>query len=90
MESDHENPWEGILSSTMFAIWSMVYTTTHHTPPQLVFGRNSFLNINQEANGQLSKQRKLALINKVNQKDNYHRQSHVYYTGDKVLLENVL
>ena len=28
MDLDNGNPWEGILSSTMFAIRSMVHTTT--------------------------------------------------------------
>ena len=28
MDLDNESPWEGILSSTMFAIWSTVHTTT--------------------------------------------------------------
>ena len=71
MDLDDENPWEGILSSTMFAIRSTVHTTTQHTPSQLVFGRDAILNINQEANWQLIKQRKQALINKGNQKENH-------------------
>ena len=50
MDLDDENPWEGILSSTMFAIRSTVQTTTQHTPSQSVFGRDAILNINQEAN----------------------------------------
>ena len=41
MDLYHENPWEGILSSTMFAIGSTVYTSTQHTPSELVFGRNN-------------------------------------------------
>ena len=41
---------KGILSSTMFAIRSTVHTNTHHTLSQLVFGRDTILNINQEAN----------------------------------------
>ena len=77
-------PWEGIFSSTMFAIRSTVHTTTQHTPSQLVFGRDAILNINQEANWQLIKQRKQVLINKGNQKENHSRQSHMYCTGDKV------
>ena len=85
MDLDHENPWEGILSSTMFAIWSMVDTTTQHTPSQLVFVRDAILNINQEANWQLIKQLKQTLINKGNQKENHCRQSYVYRTEDKVL-----
>ena len=47
---EYENPWEGILSSTMFAIRSMMYTTTQFTPSQLVFSRDAILNINQESN----------------------------------------
>ena len=55
MDLDHENPWEGILS-----IKSTVHTTTQHKPSQLVFGRDAILNINQEANWLLMKQRKQA------------------------------
>ena len=64
-------------------------TTTQHTPLSLVFGKDLVLNINQEANLQLIKQRKQALINKDDQKENRHRQSHVYRTEDKVLLKIV-
>ena len=49
-ELDNENPWEGILSSTMLAILFTVHTTIQHTPSQLVFGRGAILNINQKAN----------------------------------------
>ena len=70
IDLDNENLWEGILSSTIFAIRSTVHTTTQYTPSQLVFGRDAILNINQEANWQSIKQRKLALINKGNQKLN--------------------
>ena len=52
MDLDDENPWEGLLSSTMFAIRSMVHTTIQHTPSQLVFGRDAILNMNLEANWQ--------------------------------------
>ena len=55
---------------------------------QLVFVRHTILNISQEANWQLIKQHEQALINKSNQKENCHGQSHVYRTGDKVLLKN--
>ena len=73
MDLDNENPWEGILSSTMFAIQSTVYTTTQHTTSQLVFVRDAILNINQEANWQLITQSKQALIYKGNQKENRRR-----------------
>ena len=32
MNLDNENPWEGILSSTMFGIHSKIYRTTQHKP----------------------------------------------------------
>ena len=67
----------------MIAIWSTVHTTMQHTPSQLVFGMDAIFNINQEANWQLIKQRKHALINEGNQKENRLRQSHVYHTRDK-------
>ena len=38
MDLDNENPWEGILQSTVFAIQSTVHTSTQHIPSQLVFG----------------------------------------------------
>ena len=76
MDLDNEKPWEGALSSTMFAIRFTVHTTTQHTPSQLVFGRDAILNINQEANWQLIKQRKQALINIGSQKEICQRQSH--------------
>ena len=66
MDLDNENPWERSLSSTIFAIRSTVYTTTQHTPSQLVFGRDAIPIINQEAKWQLIKQRKQVLINKDN------------------------
>ena len=70
MDLDNENPWEGILSSTMFTIRSTVHTTTQHTLSQLVFERDAILNIDQEANWQFIKQREQALINKSNKKEN--------------------
>ena len=88
MDLDNEKPWEGILSLTMFAIRSTVHITTQHTPSQLVFDRDAILNINQDANWQLIKQRKQPLINKGNQKQNHSRLFHMLCTIDKVLLKN--
>ena len=70
MDLDDVSPWEGVLSSTMFAIRSTVHTAMQHTSPQLVCGRDAILNINQDTNWQLIKQRKQVLINKGNQKEN--------------------
>ena len=78
MDLVNENPWEGILSSTMFAMRSIVHTFMQHTMSQLVFGRDAIPNINQEASWQLIKHRKQVFINKDNQKENRRRQSHLY------------
>ena len=77
-----------IFSLTMFVIQSTVHTTSQHTLVQLVFSTDAILNINLEANWQSMKQFKHALINKGSQKENLHRESHIYYTGDNVLLKN--
>ena len=66
IDLDNESPWEGVLSSNLFAIQTNVHTTTQDAPSQLVFRRDAILNINQEANWQLIKQRKQTLINKGN------------------------
>ena len=84
MDLDDEKSWEGVLSSTMFAIRCTAHTTTQHTPSQLEFGREALLYINEGANCQLIKQRKQALINDGNQNENHSRQSQVYRTGNKV------
>eukprot|EP00957_Ditylum_brightwellii_P201919 15327800-Ditylum_brightwellii.AAC.1 len=47
---DPDDPWGGILSSVMFAIWSTMHTTPKATPMQLLFGRDAMLNIMHLAN----------------------------------------
>ena len=44
MVLDDQNPWNGILASTMFALRAMVYTTTQYTPAQLIFERDLIIN----------------------------------------------
>ena len=61
MDLDNDNPWEEILSCTMFAIRSTVHTTTKHASSQRVFGKDAILNI-------ITYNHKQALINKGNQK----------------------
>ena len=50
---DDENPWDGVLSATMFALRATVHTTTRFTPTQLVFGRDAILNTRHKANWQI-------------------------------------
>ena len=84
---DEEDPWQGILAATMFALRATVHTTTQATPAQLVFGRDAILNVTFEADWNLIRERKQTLIRKNNQRENSKRKVHQYHVGDKVLLK---
>ena len=83
---DAKDPWKGIISAVSFAIRSTIHTTTQKTPAQLVFGRDMILNVQHIADWQHIKERKQALINKNNERENRTRHSHVYKQGDQILL----
>ena len=85
---DSDDPWSGILSATDFAIRNTVHTTLLSTPAQLVFGRDSILNISHEANWKLIRDRKQKLIKKNNERENRTRKVHQYKTEDLVLIKN--
>ena len=55
---DPDNPWEGILSATIFAIQATYHTTLQATPAQLVFGHDAILNVQFEAHWNLIQQNK--------------------------------
>ena len=81
MEVEEENPWSGILAATMFAIRSTVHTTSQYTPMQLVFGRDSILNVAHTANW---KQR---LIRQNNILENRKHIPYQYKVGEQVLIK---
>ena len=58
MVLDDENPWDGILASTMFALRVTVYTTTQYTPSQLESSHDFILHTNHKANWQFIKKNK--------------------------------
>ena len=55
MVLDDENPWDGILASTMFALRATVHTNTQYTPAQLIFGRDSIISRSRLENNQETK-----------------------------------
>ena len=59
---DEKDPWSSILSATMFAVRSVVHTTNMASPMQLVFGQNTILNVQHEANWRYIKERKEKFI----------------------------
>ena len=86
LELDLDDPWSDILAATMFAMRSTVHTTTKSTPAQLVFGRDSILNIQHQANWQMIKKRKQDLIDKNNARENRKRKAYKYLSGQQVLV----
>ena len=89
-EINEEDPWTGILATTMFATRATVHTTLGATPSQLVFGRDAILNAAFEADWGLIKQRKKELIAKNNERENSKRIDYQYTVGEKVLLKEGL
>jgi RNase H-like domain found in reverse transcriptase/Integrase zinc binding domain/Reverse transcriptase (RNA-dependent DNA polymerase) len=86
---DEDDPWEGILAATMFAVRATYHTTLQATPAQLVFGRDAILNIRFEANWNYIKEQKQKLIHKNNKAENAKRIPHKYKVGDKVLFREI-
>jgi len=85
---DMEDPWSGILAATMFAIRYMVHTTTQHMPMQLVFSRDSFLNISHDnVNWKFIKERKQCLNKINNQRKNKKIIPYDYKVGHKVIVK---
>ena len=82
------DPFEGVLAAAMFAVRSTYHTTLQATPAQLVFGRDSILNIKFDANWKYINARRQAMIRKNNQSENAKRIAHQYKAGDKVLCAN--
>ena len=50
-----DDPWSGILATTMFTMRATVHTTLQATTSQLVFGQDSMLNITHDTNWKLEK-----------------------------------
>ena len=87
-ELDLDDPWSGILSAVIFAMQSMVHTTTKATPMQLVFGHDAIMNLTFNANWYLIQIKKQEAINKKNAKENSKPIQHEYKVNNQVLVEN--
>ncbi len=85
-ESTEKDPWTGVLAAVSFATRATYHTTLQATPAQLVFGRDSILNIMHEANWKYIKARKQDIIDQNNERENSRRVPYDYHVGDKVLM----
>jgi hypothetical protein len=86
---DEDDPWEGILAATMFAIRLTYHTTLQATPSQLVFGQDAIFNVQFEANWNLIRERKQRIIRKNNEAENAKCIPHTYHVNDKVLFREI-
>ena len=54
----NNDPWSGILATTMFAVRATYHTTLQAYPMQLLFGRDAILNINHVVDWEYIRKRK--------------------------------
>jgi hypothetical protein len=85
--TDKEDPWNGMLSATMFAARATHHTTLQASPMQLVFGRDAILNVKHVSNWEHIRQRKQTRINENNKRENRNRRDHACSVGDKTLVK---
>eukprot|EP00957_Ditylum_brightwellii_P168308 12812184-Ditylum_brightwellii.AAC.1 len=88
VELDPKDPWSRILSAVMFALWSTIHTTHKATPMQLVFGRDSMLNVTHLANWHFIQECRQKLIKKSNKQDNVKQRPYGYHVNDEVMIKN--
>ena len=82
----NNDPWSGILSTTMFYVCATYHITLQASPMQLVFGRESILNIKHVSNWEQIRKRKQERINRNNKRRNIHRNNHQYKVSEKILV----
>ena len=75
-------------SFLQLAIQPIVRTTTKHTLSKILLGRDAIPSINQGVNWKLIKKFQQTSTINGDDKENHTGQSHIYHTGDIVLLKN--
>ena len=82
----NNNPWSGILFATMFAVRATYHTTLQESPMQLVFFRDTILNIKYFSKWEHIRQRKELRINHNKKRENLRLNIHQYNVDDKILV----
>lgn len=77
----------GTLAAISFGICSALHTTMQATPMQLVFGRDSILNVQHLADWKYIQSRKQKLIIKNNKRENAKRTEYAHDLNELVLLK---
>ena len=82
-ELDKENPWLGILGAVMFSTRATIHSTSRATPAQLVFGCDTMINVQHEANWTYIKECRGKSSSKNNKLENATHRKHKYNGNDK-------
>ena len=83
----NNDPCSGILAATMFAVRATYHTRLQVSLMQLVFVRDSILNIKHVADWEHIRKRKKLRINHNNKRGNVRRNNHQYQVGDNILVK---
>ena len=81
----NSDPWSGILAATMFAVCATYHTTLQASLIQIVFGRDTIVNINHVVIWEHIRQHKQLRINHSKKRENMRRNNHQYKVGDIII-----
>lgn len=87
IDPDEDNPFDEYLSSVAYAIRSSYHQTHGHSPAQLAFGRDMFVDSKAEIDWNKIRERKQNKIKKSNERENAGRIDFTYRIGDMILIK---
>ena len=87
IDPDEDDPFDEYLSSVSYAIRSSYHQTHGHSPAELVFGRNMFIDAKAEIDWTEIRERKQKKIRKSNERENAGRIDHTYKKGDMIIIK---
>eukprot|EP00957_Ditylum_brightwellii_P146889 11182621-Ditylum_brightwellii.AAC.1 len=80
--------WSRILRAIMFVLWSTIHTTHKANQMELVFGRDTMLNVMHLANWHVIQEHRQHLTKKNDKQENAKQRLHEYQFNDKVMIKN--
>ena len=83
----NNDPWSGILAATIFSVRATYHTKLKASPMQIVFVRETILNIRHVADWEHIRQLKQERINRNNKQETMHRNNLEYKVGEKNLIK---
>ena len=87
IDPKEDDPFDEYLSSVAYAIRSSYHQTHGHSPAQLTFGRDMFVDSKAEIDWDEIRERKQNKIKKNNERENTGRIDFTYRKGDLILIK---